>query len=58
MEPGTGGGVRCPKCQELLHFSKPDGRLVAIVSLLVSWGILALFHVQTILGFALGTILI
>jgi len=58
VEPGTGGGLRCPKCQELLSFSYPYGWRVAIASVLIAWAILVLLHVRTILGFAFGTVLI
>lgn len=58
VEPGTGGAVRCPNCQELLQFSKPYSKFVAILSLLISIGVLALIRVQTLLGFAIGIPLI
>jgi len=58
VEPGMTGAVRCPKCQERVRISSPYGGRVAVVSLLAAWVILADLHVRTILGFAVGTILI
>ena len=58
VEPGVSGAVRCPKCKGRVLISSPYGRQVAIVSLLIAWAILALLHVRTILGFAVGTVLI
>jgi len=58
VEAGMTGAVRCPKCQERVRISSPYGGRVAIVSLPAAWVILAVLHVRTILGFAVGTLLI
>jgi hypothetical protein len=38
--------------------SLPYGKHAAIIAVLVAWGILAAFRVRSILGFAIGTVLI
>ena len=57
-EPGTGGGVRCPGCHELLHVSKPYGRLVFIVSLILSIGVLVPLQVRSVPVFMIAVVVI
>jgi hypothetical protein len=58
VESGLTGAVRCPMGQERVAIAAPYGGLVAIISLLVAWVTLALLHVHTIFGFAIGTVVI
>jgi DNA-directed RNA polymerase subunit RPC12/RpoP len=55
---GIGGGQYCPACQQRVSLSMPYGLPVALVSLLISVGALALLHVRNIFGFLVGTVLI
>jgi hypothetical protein len=55
---GVGGGLYCPACQERVHVSLPYGTAVAVISLLISGGALALAHVRNLIGFVVGTALI
>ena len=48
----------CPRCSERVRVFWPYGKLVAIASLLVAIGTLALFRVRSVLAFAAGTFLI
>jgi hypothetical protein len=57
-EPGMRGAVRCPQCKGRVSFSSPYRVPIAIISLLLAWALLANLHVHTILGFAIGTVLI
>ncbi len=54
---GIASGSYCPKCHERVYVSLPYGRAAAIISLLISLGILLLIHVRTIFGFIIGTLL-
>lgn len=55
---GIGGGSYCPKCQGRVYVSFAYGGWVALGSLLIAFGILALMHVTAILGLIVGTVLI
>ena len=55
---GITGGAHCPKCHQRVKYCPPYERLVAILSLLIAWGILFAYHVHSILGFIIGTVLI
>lgn len=55
---GIAGGKYCPSCQQRVSLSMPYGRAVALISLLISAGALALLHVRNIVGFLVGTVLI
>ena len=54
---GIGGGMYCPACQQRVFLSFPYGASVAVVSLLISGGALALAHVRNVIGFIVGTAL-
>ena len=55
---GITGGSYCPHCWGRVYVSFAYGRFVAVISLLAAIGLLALFHVTSIIGFAVGIILI
>jgi len=55
---GIGGGMYCPVCQERVHLSLPYGAAVAVASLFISAGVLALAHVRNVIGFIVGMALI
>jgi DNA-directed RNA polymerase subunit RPC12/RpoP len=55
---GIGGGSYCPRCGGRVYVSFAYGGIVAVISLLIAIGILALFRVTSIIGFAIGIILI
>ncbi len=55
---GVGGGSYCPRCHERVYVSFPYGGPVALVSLSMAVGSLALLHVRTVLGFMIGTVAI
>lgn len=55
---GIGGGTYCPKCQGRVRISFPYRSLVALVSVLIALGTLALAHVSTIIGYVIGAVLI
>lgn len=57
-EPGIRGAIRCRQCKGRVCFSNPYRVPIAIISLLLAWALLANRHVRTILGFAIGTVLI
>jgi len=58
MPAGASAGADCPHCGERVLLFYPYGRLVAIISLLIALGTLAVLHVRSIAGFVVGTILI
>jgi sarcosine oxidase delta subunit len=58
MPAGPSAGTYCPHCGERVRLSFAYGGTVAIISLLIAIGALALFHVTSIIGFAIGAIVI
>ena len=55
---GLGGGSYCPKCQGRVYVSFPYGKLVAVVSLLITCGTLLLLHVTSVLVFLIAAAVI
>jgi len=58
MPAGASAGAYCPRCGERVRVFYPYFRMVAIISLLIAIGTLAVLHVRSIIGFVVGTILI
>jgi hypothetical protein len=52
------GRMYCPACQERVVVSFPHGAAVAVASILISAGALALAHVRNVIGFIVGPVLI
>lgn len=55
---GVEGGPRCPKCLEQVRYKNPYGPYVAIISLFIGSGIMALIHVQSYMAFFGGAVLL
>lgn len=52
---GVGGGTYCPRCQGRIRMSFPYGWLVALISLFLAGGVMALVRVQSMSWFVVGT---
>lgn len=55
---GVSGPSYCPSCKGRVRVLLPYGKPVAVIALLMAWGILALMRVKTVSGIIIGTILI
>jgi hypothetical protein len=55
---GVTGASYCPNCKGRVQVSLPYGKPVAVISVLIAWGLLALMRVKTAFGIIFGTVLI
>ncbi len=55
---GIGGGSYCPHCGGRVYISFAYRGIVAVISFVVAVSMLPLFHITSIIGFAVGIILI
>ena len=55
---GPARGSFCPKCEKRVRVFWPFGTYVAVLSLVVAVGALVAFRVRSIIGFAIGIVLI
>jgi DNA-directed RNA polymerase subunit RPC12/RpoP len=53
---GLGGGLYCPHCQQRVYLAMPYGRTVAVLSLLLSVGVMALLQIKNITAFVVGSV--
>jgi hypothetical protein len=55
---GIAGGSYCPHCHERFGLVYPHGKAVALASLAIALGALALLGVRSILDFVIGSVLL